>query len=412
MHTLQDNMTMALLGLERDLWEQVGASEQRLYRTVLHCFALFIILSVASSVYLLFLITSSWWVSVPAAVPVAFIIGSVVRFTLIILRRSIYDPFAGAAPAVATADVSGENAPSAIVPEQAVTAPPPAVPDALPPRPSTPAWRNVMKRLASSLGRLRLPDGHSKVPGLEFLIRTVILSTIGLLVVFPLACLFHLDRLEEVNAANRAYHIRQFEEDGKQNLGTRTRLIRQRMDELRSSLANRNRFYPTEGLIAERENELRRLEGELTREQADFEASYQQTRVDFLGQMEDRHFLVLTFVTVTGMPGFWVALVLVMIVLVVPNLLLYVLKTRDTFTYASLSTAYYRGIIDTEYEKAEREGYAHLARAYKYDPGDFRRSIHWENPPYNTVPRVVFKQRERISSDVFLAGIQSSNPRL
>ena len=63
--------------------------------------------------------------------------------------------------------------------------------------------------------------------------------------------------------------------------------------------------------------------------------------------------------------------------------------------------ANYRTIIDEEYRRTEESGYASLERMYGYKPDQFKKNIHWENTPYNTVPRRIFEDRTPMTRDEF-----------
>ena len=86
-----ENMTIALFGLERDLWIKTEDTEKNSYSTAMLCYACFLSLALISSVTLIYLVSGSLFLSLPTGLLVCLIIGSVVRFSLIILRRSIYD---------------------------------------------------------------------------------------------------------------------------------------------------------------------------------------------------------------------------------------------------------------------------------------------------------------------------------
>jgi hypothetical protein len=403
-----ENMTIGLLGLEPYLWELTPASERRLYSGVLYCFLLFIIFSFISSIQLLFLITSSWILASLAAFPVTFIVGSVVRFTLIILRRSIFDTSVSPSDPSISSDLNivgqseihtqGEN------PNASNTTP----------NNSTSkfglqisnVFRKIVQFRLSDLRKMQWPSSRSSVPGLKFAIRIIMLSTIGLLVVFPLATIFHFDRLEEVNDSKRKMYIDQFEDDGSRLLENRTRLIRTRIDELRRSLSEDKNGPGNSRVKAMRSAELNRLKKELVIEQSNFESSYTLSKDEFLKEMNERYFLVLTFYSVISMPGFFIAVLIVTCLLFIPNLLLHILKSRRSFVYAGLSTKHYRDIIDKAYHQTEKEGYEYLLKKYGYNPVAFKKSKFWLDPPYNTVPRMGNMTRQLMSREEFMIEIE------
>ena len=88
---LLNSLTISMFGLEKQLWEETPKGEQKMYIWAFLFFVFFMILAITSGITLLYLITSSIFISIPFGLVLAFVIGSILRFSLVILRKSIFD---------------------------------------------------------------------------------------------------------------------------------------------------------------------------------------------------------------------------------------------------------------------------------------------------------------------------------
>jgi TolA-binding protein len=122
----------------------------------------------------------------------------------------------------------------------------------------------------------------------------------------------------------------------------------------------------------------------------------------FVEKLTDRYFLVFTLSAVRNTPGFYVSLIVVLLLIILPHWNLYRIKVDPSGYYAETAVLRYRSIIEVAFEKTETAGYAKLKEQFGYEPGDFERNIFWENPPYNTVRRVHFSNKVRVSKAEFL----------
>ena len=193
MSELSENITIELFGLEKDLWKQTMDTERSVYGTAMWCYIGFLILACISSCMLVFLITGNIFSSIFGGILVALIIGSIVRFSMIILRRSIFDEIK-----------VKENAATIIAKQPEATNS--SVP--VPPVKRFSKLKSLFRKL-----KFNWPTSHSKVPGFAGLIRLVIMTMMGLLVLFPLATLLHKSSIDELNDHKRAFYKQEFEKD-------------------------------------------------------------------------------------------------------------------------------------------------------------------------------------------------------
>jgi hypothetical protein len=310
------------------------------------------------------------------------IIASVVRFSLIILRRSIFDPLAT------------DPGTTAAAPQ------PPA---------ATPVEGGIGVRLARWWNTLG-PKARVRLPGIAGAIRFLIVAMMGLLVALPLATLLHYGAVESLNRERRSSLLARYESDERGSLGARTAWMEARIRELENDLATNQGNYRTDGLLKEKTEELEALREEYRRERESIEADLARLTENYRQRLERSHFLMHSFRAAASKPGFVPSVAVVAALLTIPHLLLSRLRAKEGESYAERSTRHYRSIIDAEYGRTEEAGYARLLQSYGYDPVEFKRNIHWENTPYNTIPRRIFEERKPMSREEFEAATGTQNP--
>jgi hypothetical protein len=403
-----ENMTIGLLGLERQHWESTAGSERTLYNSVTVCFGLVLLCSLAASARLMHLILSNVWLALPVSLVVSFIIASVLRFSLIILRRSLFDVEAFIEPQ------NDRGKPISPDGQTANT----STSDQRRPKPAStpnPVFRHgpYLTRLKSyarhrwqSLTRFELPKGSDKVPGLKALIRVLIMAVVCLLVAFPLACLFHYQAIEDVNAAMRETYYARFREEGARTLQARTKSLRIRIAQLEADLLQHAHTYRSDGLLQDKRRELALARTTLQQDEQEIQASFDLLSERYRARLEGSRFLVLSFRSVSGMPFFIPILFVIVLLVVLPHAILTWLKTWGGFVYSRASTTHYKQIIDSAYRETEAAGYARLASVYGYVPDEVsKQNLYWENPPYNTIPRRYYVPRHPMTREQFLQDI-------
>jgi hypothetical protein len=388
-----DRLTIGLLGLEEVYWGRASSRERFLYNSVCMCFLLFLGLSIMTSIRLMHLVSSSIWFSVPAGLFMAFLIASVVRFSLVILRRSIFDLEWKLGP--------GPNRFGIVLipPKYQVTG---SIQTQTGGQPQgNPQSVNVgfMSRIKHMLAEWRaLGDrrGEAVLPGFGAAVRLTILFMMALLVLFPLVCLVHYDRIEEVNAQRRSVVLQEYERDMDASLNVAADRIRSRMKAVEDDITALSVRFGDIGLLDDKRRELQALAGLLQAEEMESSQERERRVGLFRKQVSESRFVVHSFYAAVSMPAFMPLALLVFLLIAAPHAILFWLKKWEPFTYAEESSDFYTAIIEEEFKGTEDEGYAQLKSLYGYEPGEQRRNSRWENPPFNTVRRKWFPDRKRI----------------
>ncbi len=416
MNSFFQHITIQLLGLEEDLWNQTDEGEQKMYTSVMLFYMAFLLIDISACIYLLFLITSSLFIALPAGLLLAGIVGNVVRFSLIILRKSIFDPEPAKKDAIKNQPKVQVEAVT-ILPSQAATVAP--VKDVAAPQP-LPLTKNkvnvglnnmltkgkafLMKRVTISL-----PKSDAAVPGLAGLIRLLIMSVLGLLVIFPFACLLHYKSIESLNQSKRDAYIQEYIEDEGKSFNAQTALIKKSILEIENQLKANVGIYQEDGLLKEKKQELVRLNNKLASITATNQVEFEQNLSKYRDQISERYFIVLSFNAVTKYPFFIVAFGLVLCFLVMPHLFLYRLKSNPKFLYSKLSTDFYKGKIEKEYRETCNWETQYLLDRFSYVPKGIHKNDFWENPPYCTIKKQFFNKRTLVTNDVFLKSFDQNN---
>jgi roadblock/LC7 domain-containing protein len=262
----------------------------------------------------------------------------------------------------------------------------------------------LMKRVTISL-----PKSDAAVPGLAGIIRLVIMGVLGLLVIFPFACLLHYKSIESLNQSKRDAYIQEYIEDAGKSFNAQTALIKKSILEIENQLKANVGIYQEDGLLKEKKQELVRLNHELASMTAANQVEFEQNLSKYRDQISERYFIVLSFNAVTKYSFFIVAFALVLCFLVMPHLFLYRLKTNPKFLYSKLSTDFYKGKIDHEYHETNNWIVKYLKEQFDYEPQGFHKNIYWENPPYCTIRKEIFAKRTIISSEEFLTNLDQNN---
>jgi hypothetical protein len=388
MSELSENITIKLFGLETDLWEKTMDTEKSVYGTAMWCYMGFLILAYISSCMLVFLITGNIFSSIFGGILVALIIGSIVRFSMIILRRSIFD------------EIKVKENAATIIAKQ-----PEATSNSVP---TPPVKRFSKLRSLFRKFKFKWPISHSKVPGFAGLIRLVIMTMMGLLVLFPLATLLHKSTIDEINQQKRSYYIQEFEKDANIRLANSLNLLNKEKLVIEQDLIANAGIYQTGGLIKEKKQAIARIDSLLAVEKASHEERYAIQYEHFIKELEGQYFIALSFKSVVKTPFFYLALLLILFLLTYPHLLLYRLKTKQVYVYSKLSTNHYKEIIDKAYTVSEDEGYDYLEKQFGYTRKGYNQDVYWENPPYNTIPHQPFAERKEIKKEILL---QSFEPK-
>lgn len=407
MSNWKKNITIEVLGLERDLWDKLEEPEQKTYINAILHYAGFVICAFFGSYTLLFLISSSYLLALIAGTILALILSSIVRFSLIILRKSIFDvsksvkrnqvkpllnngmqgeKFVAEKPIITT--TSNNSTPSKQINKD---------------KPNLVA--NYFKKISflkpPQWGRFKITS-DSTIPGFTMLIRVVILTNLGLLIVLPLTCLLHFSRVADLNTAKREELKQRFVLDARKSLEKKANLFNNNIEEIKTQISKNVGVYQVNGLMKQKQQELAKLNKDLYGFNIENEEDYQKQLKLFNDQIEGKYFLISTFYEAVKFPFFIIVFSGVFYLLFISHKKLYNIKNSKLFIYPKESTKLYKQLIEKEYNETQAYLKKYLLDKYQYDATPFMENSFWLNPPYCTEKRKFFKKRIAINKQAFL----------
>jgi hypothetical protein len=389
-----DKLTILMLGLEKQLWDEVSQSEKRFYIRAVLYFLIFIFLATNSGIALFFFITSSILIAIPVGFVLALVVGTIVRFSLVILRKSIFDP---EKIKQEKKDATAEKTSSEIVENKKSNLNHVSVKENISSK--IDKISSKLKQLFTKFSKIKFPKSDTPIPVLTVIIRFSIIGVMGLLVLFPLACILHFQKIREINQSRRESCINQYIKDAEKSIEMKTAYLKL------SIINTQNEIKEQKGLLKEKTAQLNILNQQLNNI---IDKHNQELQVNLKAYTEDiqhRYFIVHSFKAVTKLPYFFPTMLLIFWVLISPHLILQRLKTDKKFAYAEISTKYYKQIIEEKYNENQKYILKFLNDKFQYTPQNGYETMIWENPPYNTKKSEHFKMRNKLSKDEFLKSL-------
>jgi hypothetical protein len=348
------------------------------------------LLSIVSGITLLFLITSSIFISIPSGIILSFVVGSIVRFSLVILRKSIFDPEKIKPSKNATTEASNlpkvnENTKSNELKVQMNLSS------------RMDKFNQKSKELRAFFSKIKFIKSDTPIPVLTSIIRFAILTVIGLLILFPLVCVLHFKKIEELNQTERESYINQFIRDAQESLKMKTAYLRKEIEITQKDINQQ------QGLQKDKTVQLNLLNRKLTETIEKHNVENEANLNSFREDIEKRYFIVYSFRAVTKFPGFVFGTILLAWILISPHVILHWLKTNRKFIYADLSTKYYQQKIENKYMENQKYILSFLQNNFNYTPSVGYETMVWANPPYCTQKSQHFKVRDKLGKDDLIA---------
>ena len=412
MQSLLHNITISMLGLEQALWEQTPEKEQKLYARAMVYYIVIFILAIVSSITLLFLITSNLFVSIIAGIILAGIIGTIIRFSLVIMRRSIFDS-EQTKPEVA--EISDQN--STKIDDSKITANAVSgnIAVATDLQKSTEIKSKRFQFLDSAKQKIKnvfsnslvkkFFNNNSMIPGLAGLIRITIMSVLGLLILFPLVALVHFDKVKSLNEIKREEYINKFIKDQESIFLNESALTLKSIKNIQNSIEENKGTDQDDVFLKYKTIELKGLKQKLNDLTGKHDEEFSLDVEAYRNDVSKRYFIVHTFNEIMKYPLFVFIMFLVAWLLIAPHLILNRLKSKDEYVYSILSTEFYRSIIDTEYNSTLEFTNTYLKDRFSYNNEKFQKDLLWENPPYRTIKNKRHNKRKVISKSEFIKSL-------
>lgn len=370
-----DKLVNYILGLEPDLWQTISDREKGRYRVLVLCFLVYASLSLVSSLFLGYMISSSLMVALAVGLMLSFVAFNIVRFSLVILRRSVFPSIPQLNPPT-----------SAIEPTQVVI----------------PNWKTKVSDGVNWI-KQRFNWRHF-LPGLGGVIRMFILSIMCLLVVFPLTCLMNRQSVELICDAERTVLLDNFKHQKDEQFRKQLEGYDQQLLILDNQLMEaEQKGIQNSGLASSMRQERGRLQSSKAQFMSEFEVSYNRLYTQYARKIEKQYFVVKCFSAARHFTIFPLVLLVIFGLVFYAHFVLIGLKNKNEFLYAERSTEYYRSRIEAHYQDKQ----AYLDQYLKNQYPDLYPTLHktkmYANPPYCNIKNQFFQVRTPINKAEFEA---------
>jgi flagellar biosynthesis/type III secretory pathway M-ring protein FliF/YscJ len=260
-------------------------------------------------------------------------------------------------------------------------------------------FNQKINNIKTKISELKFIKSDTPIPILTSIIRFLIISVIGLLILFPLVCILHFKEIEELNQSKRESYIKHYIKDTEESLEMKTAYLKNEIQK------TQNEINQQKGLFKDKTAQLnllnQRLSEIIEKHNEEAEANLNAYRED----IGNRYFIVHSFKAVTKYPGFLLLTILVAWVLISPHFILYRLKTNKKYIYADLSTKYYKLQIEEKYQESQKYILKFLQEKFQYTPPDGYETVIWANPPYCTQKSQKFKVRNKLNKDELITSL-------
>ncbi len=353
-------LTIIILGLEGDIFSSLSARERSLYSLVTICFLGFLLLSIFSSFFLAFLITGSYLLSVIIGVFLVFVINSVIRFSLLIIKRPVSKVLEEKEPISDTATI---------------------VSPSVTPVPPIPALKfsTFLKKFD-----FRKIFKSGQVPGFNFMLRTFFFSVFSLILIFPLTALLNKSAVNSLLEQKRTElyqkNYKSIHKDFQLKVSHQQELINTASIKLRriSEFTQMNSISYKNQVI-----EIAKLKQELEGIKEEFNNGVSQQLSLYKRYLNASYFPIYILRNCTHFNGFLFISALIFALVFFPQILLVRLKNNLAFNYAKLSNDYYREIIHGQYQKSKTWAEDSLS-SLNSSKSKVVLNSKYEDPPYNT----------------------------
>lgn len=345
--------SLVLFGLEHAILLSVSEEEKNKFLKLSFLFLTIATACVISSVFLFFLISSSFWFALLIGPLLGLIFLSIIRFSILTIQRSLYETKA---------------------PEIAI--------DTAQPLPN-------LNKISSYLKNLRFP-------GIESLIRILINGIMGCLIIFPLVSLLHLKSLESINQQKRDSTLNEFIISKNKSLSTENIHYDDKIKQLEQILSSITNLESQGGVYNSKQKELIKIKAEQNQYQESFTSDLQTQSERLKEYLDSKYFIIFTLSKVVSYPEFIFVAIAIFGLLFYLHYLQHTLKTNETYQYAKLVKEKYVHIVMNDYNQTKLQIEKTLKKKFPKHKIDIEEISRWKNPPFNTEEKTTFPNRRNI----------------
>jgi len=250
-------ISLALFGLEHAILISVSEEEKNKFLKLSILFLTISVVSLISSVFLFFLISSSFWFSLIIGPLLGLILLSIIRFSILTIQRCLYETK---------------------VPEIEI---------------------DIAQPL-SNINKISVILKKIRFPGIELFMRILINGIMGCLIIFPLVSILHFQNLESLNQQKREIILNEFILSKKRSFNIENNLFNDKINQLERNLLSIKSIESKGGIYNTNQNELIKLKAENKQYKKNFISDLESQSKRLIEYLDTKHylklFLILNFI--------------------------------------------------------------------------------------------------------------------
>jgi len=353
-----NKFTVAILGLEIDIWDQIDINEKSKFNSVSVFFGLSMFSALVGIYFSMLIVIGVVYQAILITLFLFFIYFNVFRFSLVTIRRSFFTK-------------SNEN----LIISEELTAP----------------ENNVLPSIKNKLQNLK--------PSFGGIVRTVVYVILIQILVFGFVVLVNWSKIENDSVLIRERILSNYTNSIERNqvqllerLNLSLCTINSKIEDLKSMNANSSDYY--QNLIKQKGS----LENEIFEFSQNSKAIMSQSVANFKDQIENNFFPIKIISDSNYHRSFLLFEIVFIILFFIPVRLLKKLKENSDFKYAELSNERFIQTVKLDYKHLEE---LFDKRIKKYNQSAELNSV-WANAPFNTEYKLNPQKRTSISFSQFL----------
>lgn len=346
-------ISLVLLGLEHAVLQSVSEEEKNKFLKLSFLFLTIAAACVISSVYLFFLISSSFWFALLIGPLLGLIFLSIIRFSILTIQRSLYET---------------------IVPEIAIDISQPLT--------------NINK-ISSIIKKVRFP-------GIESFMRILINGIMGCLIIFPLVSLLHFQSLESLNQQKRDIILNEFIISKNKSFSIENNHYNDKIKQLEQTLSSITNLESQGVVYITKQNELIKIKAEQNQYKESFSSDLEIQSERLKEYLDSKYFIIFTLTKAVSYPEFIFVAIAIFGLLFYIHYLQNTLKSNETFQYAKLAKEYYVNIVMNDYNQTKLHIEKTVKKNFPNHKIDLEEMTRWKNPPFNTEEKTTFPNRKSI----------------
>ena len=346
-------ISLALFGLEHAILISVSEEEKNKFLKLSILFLTIAVVSLISSVFLFFLISSSFWFSLIIGPLLGLILLSIIRFSILTIQRCLYETK---------------------VPEIEIDIAQPL------------SNRN---KISVILKKIRFP-------GIELFMRILINGIMGCLIIFPLVSILHFQNLESLNQQKREIILNEFILSKKRSFNIENNLFNDKINQLERNLLSIKSIESKGGIYNTNQNELIKLKAENKQYKKNFISDLESQSKRLIEYLDTKYFVIYTLSKAFSYPEFYFVAIAVFGLLFYLHYMQHTLKTNEAFQYAKLAKEKYVSIVMNDYNQTKLQIDKTLEKNFPKHKIDLEEMSRWKNPPFNTEEKITFPNRKSI----------------